>query len=64
PIHGLEADLIHGLEADPIHGLEANSMDGYIAKKNGLLGYERARSSTTPIFRTPTNTPDIWKPHW
>ncbi|PGD13319.1 hypothetical protein [Bacillus toyonensis] len=67
PIHGLEADPIHGLEADPIHGLEADpihGLNGYISKKNGLLGYEQARPPTTPMFRTPINTPDFWKPHW
>jgi len=67
PIHGLEADSIHGLEIDLIHGLESDpihDLNGYISNKNGLLGYEQARPSTTPMFRTPTNTPDFWKPHW
>ncbi|WP_255298363.1 hypothetical protein [Brevibacillus dissolubilis] len=75
PIHGLEADPMYGLESEPVHGLEADPMygleaesvhglEGYVIRKNGLLGYEPTRPSTTPMFRTPVTTPDIWKPHW
>ena len=67
-----EGSHIQGLE-DPIQEVGEQHLygdpniqgaDGYIMNNNSLLGYQETRPSTTPVFKSPTNTPDIWKPYW